>query len=110
MRMVSFSANSARANGSEIIDQAAAEEAIKDMRLDLERLLIPRQIFYPLLANIHRTKRDWFGEDEHLDVEKLEICQQMFRQLLFNGIVAEYNGDHSFFDVHPVALEISGLN
>ena len=109
MRLVAYAANSARADDKPTIDRAAAKEAVKDMRLDFERLFIPGQAYYPVLAKIHETKRDWFADIEQLNPEKLEVYQDLFRDLLRNGAVLEYNGEENWYDVHPVISEIEAF-
>ena len=109
MRLVAYAANSARADEKPKIDMPAAKEAVRDMRLDYERLLIPGQVYYPVLARIHQTKRDWFADVDELSPERLEFCQDLFRSLLFNGAVLEYNGRENWYDVHPVIHEIEGF-
>lgn len=107
VRLVGYAANSARADAKPKIDMAAAKEAVNDMRLDYERLFIPGQIYYPVLARIHQTKRDWFADADPLSPEKLSVYQGLFRDLLFNGAVLEYNGQESWYDVHPAIQEIT---
>jgi hypothetical protein len=109
MRLVAYAANSARADGKLKIDTAAAKEAVKDMRLDFERLFIPGQVYYPVLAKIHETKRDWFADVEQLNPETLKVYQDLFRDLLRNGAVLEYNGQENWYDVHPAIQEIEAF-
>jgi len=109
MRLVAYAANSARADDKPKIDTAAAKEAVRDMRLDYERLFIPGQVYYPVLAKVHQTKRDWFADLDQLNPERLAVCQDLFRNLLFNGAVLEYNGEENWYDVHPVILEIEAF-
>ena len=109
MRLVAYAANSARADDKTKIDMAAAKEAVQDMRLDYERLLIPGQIYYPVLAKIHQTKRDWFADVDELNLERLALCQELFRDLLFNGAVLEYNGEENWYDVHPAIQQIKAF-
>jgi len=106
MRLVAYAANSARADGKPKIDTAAANEAVADMRLDYERLLVPGQIYYPLLAKIHQTKRDWFADVGQLNTQQLAVYREVFAGLLFNGAVLEYDGGENWYDVHPAIQEI----
>jgi hypothetical protein len=109
MRLVAYAANSARADGKTKIDMPAAKEAVRDMRLDYERLLIPGQIYYPLLAKIHETKRDWFADVGQVSPERLAVYRDVFRDLLYSGTVLEYDGGENWYDVHPVIQEIDAF-
>lgn len=109
MRLVAYAANSARADGKPKIDTAAANDAVGDMRLDYERLLVPGQIYYPLLAKIHQTKRDWFADVGQLSTEQLAVYRGLFGDLLYNGAVLEYDGRENWYDVHPPIQEIEAF-
>ena len=109
MRLVAYSGNSARASGKTKVDMAAAKDAVQDLRLDYERLLIPGQIYYPVLAQIHRTKRDWFANGDQLTPDRLAVYQDLFRNLLFNGAVLEYDGGANWYDVHPAIQQIDAF-
>ncbi len=109
MRLVAYAANSARADEKTKIDMPAAKEAIRDMRLDYERLLIPGQIYYPLLAKIHQTKRDWFADLDKVSPDRLAVYRDVFRDLLYSGTVLEYDGGDNWYDVHPVIQEIDAF-
>lgn len=92
----------ARGDGKEQIDRASAERAITKLRIDYQQLLIPGQIYYPLLAQVHQTKQDWFADVTQIDPAKVEGSRKFFNELLFNGAVMEYDGGQSWYDVHPV--------
>lgn len=81
------------------MDSACAREAIKQFRLNYERVLLPSNLYYPLLAEIHHTKHDPEGRD-------IQSARDRFSELIFNGSVFQYNGQDTWYDVHPVILEI----
>jgi hypothetical protein len=108
LRLLGNASLEARADNKDRIDQDSAQKAVKEMRLDLERLLIPAQLYYPLLAKLHQSKRDWF-DVAAADSKKLEEFRTIFQNLLFNGTVLEYNGEESWYDVHPVIREIKAF-
>ena len=62
-----------------------------------------------MLAKVHQTKRDWFADMDQLNPERLAVCQELFRNLLFNGAVLEYNGEENWYDVHPVIHAIDAF-
>jgi len=109
IRLLSYAQLTARALGKQCIDQAAAEQATGKMRIDYERLLIPGNIYFPLLAQVHRTKSDWLSDESRKDPETVQAARDFFSQLLVNGSVLEYNGDSSWYDVHPVVQEIQAF-
>jgi hypothetical protein len=106
MRLVNNAQLSARVAAKEMIDMAAVKRATTKIRLDFERMLIPGQVYYPLLAEIHKTKGDQFTTDTEADAEKVHNLRVFFTEFLFNGSVLEYNGDAMWYDVHPIIQEI----
>jgi hypothetical protein len=107
MRLLNWAQLAARGAGKDRIDAASAREAVKVLRIDFEKVLIPGSVYYPLLAQIHTSKRDWFPEE--LDAEKVEAARELFDELLFNGSVLEYNGETNRYDVHPIVQQTSGF-
>jgi hypothetical protein len=107
MRLVDYAQLSARVDDKAKIDSASARDAVKKLRLDFERLLIPGQVYYPLLAQVHRTKGDGLSSDPHSKPEEVKAAREFFSQLFFNGSVLEYNGEKIWCDVHPAVWEIS---
>ena len=81
------------------MDAACAKEAIHQFRLNYERSLIPGNLYYPILAEIHLTKHEPAGTE-------IEAARERFSELIFNDSVFQYNGQDTWYDVHPVILEI----
>jgi hypothetical protein len=106
MRPINNAQLSARVAEKETIDTAAVKRATTKIRLDFERMLIPGQVYYPLLAEIHKTKGDQFTTNTEADAEKVHNLRVFFTEFLFNGSVLEYNGDAMWYDVHPIIQEI----
>jgi len=106
MRLVEYAQLSARADEKTKIDGASAAEAVKKLRLNFERLLIPGQVYYPLLAQVHRTKGDGLTAEPQTKPDDVKAAREFFSQLFFNGSVLEYNGDKTWYDVHPAIYEI----
>ena len=102
MRLISYASLAARALGKEMIDNDAAKRAMLKMRTDYERLLVPAGSYMPLMARIHQTKTDGAPIASILDPQKVEDFRVFFNQLLTNGSVLAYNGNESWYDVHPV--------
>jgi hypothetical protein len=106
MRLVDYAQLAARVDEKDQIDEASAKEAVKKLRLDFERLLIPGQVYYPLLAQVHRTKGDGLTADPQAKPDDVKAAREFFSQLFFNGSVMEYNGEKTWYDVHPAVCEI----
>jgi len=106
MRLVDYAQLSARVDEKTRIDHASAQDAVKKIRLDFERLLIPGQVYYPLLAQVHHTKGDGLTAEPNTKPDEVRAAREFFSQLFFNGSVLEYNGDQIWYDVHPAVWEI----
>ncbi len=107
MRLLQRAQLAARVEGKEQIDGTSAREAITRTRLDFEQLLIPGHVYFPLLAQIHHTKRDWFRAET--TAENVRSAREFFAELLFNGSVLEYNGERNWYDAHPIVQQIAGF-
>ena len=106
MRLVNYTQLAARADGKAKMDDEAAEQALRKMRIEFERLLIPGEVYYPLLAHVHEKKHSWILNPERADPQSVQAAREFFSQLLFNGTVLEYNGEEAWYDVHPVVRDI----
>lgn len=98
-----------RTNSKPRIDAQSAEAAIKNMRIDFERLLLPIEAYFPILRRLHETKLSWQLPDKTLDANTVKAEKEFFSQLLFNGTVLEYNGDCNWYDVHPIVQRIEAF-
>jgi hypothetical protein len=108
IRLLNYAQLSARAADKPAIDMAAAKEAVRKFRLDYEKLLVPGQAYYPVLARVHQTKQGPLVPPA-VTPESVETNRAFLRELLFNGAVLEYNGDECWYDVHPVIKEIQAF-
>lgn len=109
LRLVTSAQQEARLDGKTQIDQASADEAVKRLRLDFERLLVPSDVYFPLLAHIHKTKALTDPDGTAAGADAAQNAREFFSELLFNGSVLEYNGDRNWYDVHPVILDIEAF-
>ena len=100
MRLLSQAQSLARVDGKDRIDQASAREAVKRIRLDLERTLWP----YRALARIHQSKS--LPEPEVADQQQLQQARAFYADLLIKGVVREYDGGECWYDVHPIMCDI----
>ena len=49
----------AGADGKTAVDEASAQAAVKNLRVGFTRVLLPGSVYYPILAEVHRTKREF---------------------------------------------------
>lgn len=109
LRLLNDAQLEARTDDKERIDTASAEAAIKNMRIDFERLLLPIEAYFPILRRRHEAKVSWQLPDKPLDAAAVKSEKEFFSQLLFNGTVLEYNGDCNWYDVHPIVQRIEAF-
>lgn len=109
LRLVTSAQQEARLDDKTQIDLASADEAVKRLRLDFERLLVPSDVYFPLLAHIHKTKELTDPDGTAAGADAAQNAREFFSELLFNGSVLEYNGDRNWYDVHPVILDIEAF-
>ena len=75
IRMLNYAYLSARVANKDRIDTASAKEAVTKLRIDFERLLVPRQVYFPILATIHQTKHDYIAPQEQPDPKEVESAR-----------------------------------
>ncbi len=109
MRFIQLAQRDARVENKTKIDTATAKSVLTEIRIEYEQILVPRRVYHPLLAQIHYTKSDGFIEEKHADPESAQKYRDFLRELLFNGSILEYNGDRTWYDVHPVVQEIDAF-
>ncbi len=109
MRLVQIAQLFARVDDKDKIDAASVKQAIRKIRLDFERMLIPGRVYYPLLVQIHLVKSDVADGLEGSEPQKVQSYRDFFSELLFNGSVLEYNGERMWYDVHPMIQEIEAF-
>jgi hypothetical protein len=107
IRLLNYAQLAAAGDGKQKIDNASTREAIGKLRSDYEKLLVPAQAYYPVLALVHRDKKLTLTPGGILpDPEQVERGLAFLRHLVFNASVLEYNGERTWYDVHPVITEI----
>lgn len=109
MRLVSYAQTDARTDDKSQIDMASVKLAVKKMRIEYEKTLIPGEVYYPILCRVHQRKLDPMEAGEKVDAKDVQNARDFFSQLLFNGSVLEYNGDRCWYDVHPIVQLIDAF-
>lgn len=95
----------AQVDGKDRVDMPSARRAVAKVSANFTRLLNPGSVYYPILAEIHRTKREFSLPEGDATKERVASARDFFAELLGNGSVLEYNGDDSWYDAHPAVRE-----
>lgn len=95
----------AQVDDKTVVDLASAKAAVKKLSVNFTRVLLPGSVYYPILAEIHRTKREFNIADGEPTTERVTEARKFFAELIGNGAVLEYNGNDSWYDVHPALCE-----
>lgn len=102
LKLVGDAQLSALVDNKSKMDGPAADKAAKKLRLEFERALTPGNHYFPLLAQIHLSKREPEGED-------IKALKDRFAEMIACGSVLQYNGEDTWFDVHPAILSIASF-
>lgn len=89
-----------------IIEGADAHAGIKDFSLALQRVLIPGNVYFPILAEVAVKKRWIADEVDGVTAEAVDARRGFFHQLILEGAILEYNGEETWHDVHPTLHEV----
>lgn len=95
----------AQVDGKERVDMASARAAVRKVGLNFTRLLLPGAVYYPILAEVHRTKREFSVGDGKPTEKSVGEARAFFAEMISNGAVLEYNGEDSWYDIHPALCE-----
>ena len=106
IRLLDAAQLKAQVGGREVVNQADAAGAMKKLSLEFSRFLLPGNVYYPILAEVHETHRDPSTLEGQATVKSVEDARAFFAQLIGNGSVLEYNGDDSWYDAHPCLREL----
>lgn len=105
IRLLDSAQITAQVDGKGRVDMPSAKAAVKKAALNFTRLLNPGSVYYPILVEIHRTKHEFKIADGEATKERVASAREFFAELIGNGSVLEYNGDDSWYDVHPAILD-----
>lgn len=108
LRLISEAQLAAQVDEAAVIEMSHAQEAVKKLRLDFQGLFVPGDAYYPLLANVARTKQD-AAPAASASPDQAEANRRFFADLLVNGSILEYNGNERWCDVHPVVRDITAF-
>jgi hypothetical protein len=105
LRLLDEAQLDAQVDGKDRVDMQSAKAAAWKTALNYTRLLSPASVYYPILVEIHRTKREYNPAEGQATVDNVAAARAFFAELLGNGSVLEYNGADSWYDVHPTIRE-----
>jgi len=105
IRLLNSAQLKAQVAQKERVDQESAVEAVRKLSINFSRLLFPESVFYPILAEIHLSKNRYAVPETEATREAVQDARDFFAELIGNGSVLEYNGDDSWYDVHPAVCD-----
>ncbi len=109
LKLLYYAQLAARARRRKRIDAAAADTAIRRLRLYYEKLMIPSDTTYPILARIHATGREHFHCDAGATGDTMVEARHFGGELLATGAVIDYCEGNSRYAVHPLIPGIAGF-
>ncbi len=86
------------------IDKNCAEIAVKRLGAYYEKMLIPHEVYYPLLKAIHNSGNESFLIDSDRSVTGIANSRFFGAELLSIGAVIDYNTDDFSYAIHPAIL------
>lgn len=95
----------AQVDGKQRVDMPSAKAAARKLSVNFTRLLLPGSVYYPILAEVHRTKHEFKLAEGAPTKERVAAAREFFAELIGNGGVLEYNGADSWYDVHPAICD-----
>nr|WP_294224534.1 AAA family ATPase [Prosthecobacter sp.] len=105
LRLVSEAQLEAQVSHKPKVDMKSARAAVTKKAVNFTRLLMPMSVYFPILAEIHRTKGAYQISEAEATTERVASAREFFAELIGNEAVLEYNGDDSWYDVHPAIRE-----
>ncbi len=109
LRLVRYAQLDAQADGSTKISKKNVEDAAIKSRLNFETLLQPPGAYMPLLAKLAATKEFPVVNENQASYASTDDARKFFADLLTMGAVIEYNGECTWYDIHPVIHSIESF-
>lgn len=109
IRLLGDAALTAQVDGKERIDMESAKAAVRKISVGFIQMLRPGSTYYPILAEVHHRKTDFAIAGGEATPEKVASARAFFAELINNGTVLEYNGEDSWYDVHPALCDTEGF-
>ncbi len=106
MSLVNYAQRAARISGKRKIDRSSADVAMKRLSAYYEKLLIPHEVFYPLIFRIDQTKRGEFLANQDVSPDGVIAARNFASELLDSGAILTDTSECASYDVHPAVREI----
>ncbi len=105
LRLVAEAQLEAQVEGKTKVDMKSAKAAVTKKAVNFARLLMPTSVYYPILAKVHLTKSEYQIGSADATSERVASAREFFAEMIGSEAVLEYNGDDSWYDVHPAIRE-----
>lgn len=102
LRLTTNARLNARAEDRDRIAKADVAATAKGAAIALQNGLMPNNVYFPILAEISVHKNFEADLDGGYTPERVDARREFFHGLIAEGAVFAYNGDDSWWDVHPV--------
>ena len=106
MMLINSAQVAARASNKRQIDESSCDVSVKKISLYYEKMLIPKDVYYPQLFNIYMKKREAFLMDANRTSSGVIDARFFSNDLLSSGAVIDRTENHSKYEVHPAAINI----
>lgn len=84
-----------------VIESGDLKHALKSAAIGLQNGLTPTNIYFPILAQISVRKEFEADLKDGYTLEAVNARRDFFHTLIAEGAVLAYNGEGSWYDVHP---------
>lgn len=106
LRLLEQACAYASVNNKTKIDLASAESSRNKTKSGFQRVLVPLSSYFPLLASIHLNKGAFDTAEPVSKKSQADDALEFYADLIANGSILEYNGEDSWYDVHPCVQQI----
>ena len=106
IRLTDLARLNARVENRPHITKADLTVAAKEAASALQNAFIPNNVYFPILAEIHRHKQLEADLDGGFSTERVNARREFFHQLISQEAIFAYNGDDYWLDVRPVFHEL----
>jgi hypothetical protein len=99
----------ARALKQDKIDQRCADVAVQRLRFYYDRMLIPHEVYYPLLYSVHRSGRENFLIDQNHTAAGTADSRFFGSELLGIGAVVDHEHEGHRYYLHPAVPDMESF-
>ena len=88
------------------IDQQCCNTSIQKLCANYEKLLVPKEVMFPILYRIETTRRESFGTGENRTSNGVRDARFFGDELFSSGVISEIAGSESRYQLHPAVKAI----